>query len=109
MSLASTPKPPYYAVIFTSIQTDFDGEGYGKAAQRMVELAEKEDGFLGIDTAREEIGVTVSYWRDLASILKWKNNIEHVAVRKKGKISWYKAYTTRICLVEKEYSWELNK
>lgn len=107
MSLASTPKPPYYAVIFTSIQTNFDKEGYGEAAQKMVELAEKEDGFLGIDAAREEIGVTVSYWRDLTSILKWKNNIEHVAVQKKGKTSWYKAYTTRICLVEREYSWKL--
>lgn len=27
---------------------------------------------------RENIGITVSYWKDLDSIKQWKNNIEHL-------------------------------
>lgn len=65
--IAQTPKPPYYAVIFTSRRTDGDN-GYGTMAARMVELASAQPGFLGIESAREQIGITVSYWADLESI-----------------------------------------
>ena len=37
---AQTPKPPYYAVIFTSIRTDGD-HGYAEMADRMIELASR--------------------------------------------------------------------
>ena len=100
------PKPPYYAVIFTSLRTDADDEGYAAAANRMAELAKEEEGFLGIESAREAVGISVSYWKDLASIQKWKNNIEHTAVRAKGKALWYTKYRTEICLVERAYDWE---
>lgn len=69
--IAQTPSPPYYAVIFTSVRTEADN-GYAKMADRMVEMAQKQDGFLGVESARNEIGITVSYWRDLESIRKWK-------------------------------------
>ena len=101
-----TPKPPYYAVIFTSVRTDADEKGYAEAANRMVSLAEKEAGFLGIESVREKVGITVSYWKDLASIQQWKNNIAHTEIREKGKALWYKQYVTRICLVERAYNWE---
>ena len=74
--IAKTPKPPYYAVIFTSIRTAGDN-GYAEMAARMDELAQQQDGFLGIESAREEIGITVSYWRDLESIRRWHENAEH--------------------------------
>jgi hypothetical protein len=64
--IAKTPEPPYYAVIFTSHRTG-DDNGYGQMAERMVELASKQPGFLGVESAREEVGITVSYWSDLAS------------------------------------------
>jgi len=76
-SIAQTPKPPYYAVIFTSLRTE-GGNGYGAMAQKMVELASKQPGFLGIESAREEVGIAVSYWSDLESIKNWKANIEHL-------------------------------
>ena len=50
---ARTPAPPYYAVIFTSRRTRVD-EGYGAMAGRMVELAARQKGFLGIETALVE-------------------------------------------------------
>ncbi len=79
---AQTPTPPYYAVIFTSIRTEGDN-GYAEMAEHMVDLAAKQDGFLGVESAREEIGITVSYWRDLESIKKWKENTEHLFAQKK--------------------------
>ncbi len=62
--IANTLEPPYYAVIFTSIRTK-DDNGYEKMAEKMLNLVRKQDGFLGVESAREDIGITVSYWRDL--------------------------------------------
>ena len=101
--IANTPSPPYYAVIFTSERTD-ENKDYEDTANRMLELAKKEDGFLGVESAREEIGITVSYWKDLESIRKWKMNAEHRVAQQKGKAEWYINYKTRICLVERDYN-----
>lgn len=103
--IAQTPSPPYYAVIFTSVRTEGDN-GYAEMADRMVELAQKQDGFLGVESARNEIGITVSYWRDLESIRKWRNNLEHAVAREKGRKEWYKSFKTRIAKVERDYSFE---
>mgnify|MGYP002864608792 FL=1 len=103
--IAKTPQPPYYAVIFTSLRTEGDN-GYGDMSVRMVELASKQDGFLGIESAREEIGVTVSYWRDLASIKNWKNNTDHAVAREKGRQDWYSHFKVRIAKVERDYGRE---
>lgn len=96
-------KPPYYAVIFTSTRTAVD-EGYAEMATQMVELAQQQEGFLGVESARNDIGITVSYWRDLESIKNWKNQLDHLQAQAKGKSTWYENYTVRIALVEREYS-----
>ena len=99
---ANTPKPPYYAVIFSSTLKGYDPD-YSKTAERMVELAQTMDGFLGIESAREEIGISVSYWRDLHSIKEWKQQAEHLIAQQMGKENWYSHYVTRIALVERDY------
>lgn len=103
--IASTPAPPYYAVIFTSIRTGVD-DGYGDAARRMVERAATMPGFLGVESARETVGITVSYWRSLDDIARWRDDAEHRAVRRMGRDRWYAAFTTRICRVERDYGFE---
>lgn len=104
--IAKTPTPPYYAVIFTSVRTDRDN-GYAEMADKMMELAEKQSGFLGVDSAREQIGITVSYWKDLVSIQKWRDNSEHQVARRKGKEEWYQQFSARIAKVERDYCFEL--
>ena len=81
-------------------------DGYLEAAQRMEILAKQQKGFLGIESARAEIGITVSYWQTLADISAWKNNVEHTAVRELGREKWYKKYQLRICKVERAYGFE---
>jgi len=98
-------KLPYYAVIFTSVRSEIE-EGYSEMADVMLTLAQQQDGFLGVESARSEVGITVSYWKDLESIRKWKQNLEHLVAQQKGREQWYRSYTTRICLVEREYSFE---
>lgn len=100
--IAKTPKPPYYAVIFTSIRNDGDN-GYGEMANKMLELASQQQGFLGAESARNELGITVSYWQSLDDIKNWKQNSEHLIAQKLGKEKWYRNYTTRICKVERDY------
>ena len=87
--LATTPKPPYYAVIFTSIKTD-DDKGYTIMSNKMIELVKEQEGFLGIESASNGLGITVSYWNSLEAIKKWKFNIEHSEAREKGRSTWYK-------------------
>jgi heme-degrading monooxygenase HmoA len=103
--IANTPSATYYAVIFTSIKEPND-DGYADMALRMVELAREQEGFLGMESARSEVGITVSYWSSLESIKKWKMNSEHLIAQEKGKSQWYKKYKTRICLVERDYEFE---
>jgi heme-degrading monooxygenase HmoA len=88
-------------VIFTSHRTDGDN-GYGETAAKMVELASRQPGFIGMESAREEVGITVSYWTDLDSIKNWKQNIEHRKAQKSGREKWYSAYKTRISKVERD-------
>ena len=103
--IANTPKPPYYAVIFTSSRTEGE-KGYDDMSEKMIELAEKQEGFLGIESARNEIGITVSYWESLEAINSWKNKIEHVEARKKGRSTWYQNFKVRISKVERDYEFE---
>ncbi len=103
--IANTPPPPYYAVIFTNLHTPHL-EGYEATANRMVELAEQQPGFLGYESARDSVGITISYWENLEAIRNWKMNVEHLEAQNKGKTQWYKAFKTRICLVERDYEFE---
>ena len=100
--IASTPTPPYFAVIFTSIRTE-DQDGYSETARRMAELATEQPGFLGMESARQDIGITVSYWKSLDDIRQWKEQAEHLAAQERGKSDWYQSYRIRICKVEREY------
>ena len=105
MSIANTPKPPYYTVIFTSVKSG-ETKGYDDMSDKMVELVEKQPGFLGFESAKEEIGITVSYWESLDSIQEWYKNTEHKEAQNKGRSDWYDSYTVRIAKVEREYSFK---
>jgi heme-degrading monooxygenase HmoA len=103
-SIAATPKPPYYAVVFTSQRTQVDG-GYAATADRMVELAQGMPGFLGVESVRDlnGLGITVSYWSDEASIRLWREHAEHRIAQETGRKIWYDDYFLRIAKVERAY------
>ena len=103
--IVKTLKPPYYAVIFSTIVAN-NLEGYQKTAERMEELAKQQKGFLGVESARNEIGITVSYWQTEEDIIAWKKNVEHIEARNLGREKWYQQYQLRICKVEREYGFE---
>ncbi len=94
---------PYYAVIFTSVQTAIT-EGYSETAEHMETLASEQPGYLGIDHARSEMGITISYWKTLEDIAGWKAQKDHLVAQQKGISDWYQNYTIRVCKVEREYS-----
>ena len=104
--IADTPAPPYYAVIFSNLRTPVD-EGYAEMAGKMEALASKQPGFLGVESVRDGLGITISYWKDLESIRLWKQHIEHKAAQEKGRATWYASYKTRICLVERDYDFNV--
>ncbi len=102
---ASMPTPPYYAVIFTSTRTDADPDGYEEMAQRMVELAAAQPGFLGIESVRgaDGVGITVSYWESTESIQRWHEHAEHRHAQSLGRRRWYSDFRLRVSRVERAY------
>ena len=108
-AFATTPAPPYYAVIFASRRRGPDdergGHGYGATADRMVELAAQQPGFLGVETVRDAdgFGITVSYWRSEEDIRNWRRNAEHTLAREQGRKHWYEHYELRVARVERAY------
>ena len=106
--LATTPQPPYYAVIFSSVRTGQDDQGYAAAADRMVQLASEQPGYLGVDSVRDAtgVGITVSYWSSEAAIAAWRRHAEHTVVREQGRKSWYVEYELRVAKVERAYGFK---
>ncbi len=108
---ASLPEPPYYAVVFTSVRTSEDADGYGSTASELFELVRSQPGFLGADSARgpNGLGITVAYFRDEESIAQWRRHADHAAARKLGKERWYSSYAIHVGKVERAYSWPTSE
>lgn len=104
--LASTPQTPYYAVIFSSVKNRV-ADGYDEMAAEMDQLAREQEGFLGVESARNDIGITVSYWSSLDAIKNWKANTRHLLAQKLGREEWYLNYKVRICRIERDYEFLL--
>ncbi len=107
MTIADTPAPPYYAVIFTSTRTAGDN-GYEQMADAMLDLATKQPGFLGFESARNEIGISVSYWDSPNSITAWQQNSSHLVAQHRGRAEWYQSFKVRVCRVERDYAFQLR-
>ncbi|MFV0318408.1 MAG: antibiotic biosynthesis monooxygenase family protein [Microthrixaceae bacterium] len=105
MAPAQTPDPPYWAVIFTTERSD-DLHGYAEMSRTMVDLAGRQPGFLGMESAYDGTGITVSYWADEASITAWRDQVDHATARKTGRARWYDRYEVRVARVERAYSWQ---
>ncbi len=104
MPLAALPAPPYYVVTFASQRTEGD-KGYGDMADEMVALADRQPGFLGIESARgaDGFGITNSFWVDEASIRAWKAVVDHREAQLRGRTDWYQTYAVRVARVERAY------
>jgi heme-degrading monooxygenase HmoA len=102
--LASTPEPPYWAVIFSTRRDRRPGDQFDQTDKKMMALAAQQPGFLGVETAGADIGITVSYWRDEASIAAWKRDADHAFAQYEGRTRWYLAYELRVARVERAHS-----
>jgi heme-degrading monooxygenase HmoA len=104
-AFAKLPEPPYFAVIFSSQRNGEDDAGYAAAAERMMELAAQQPGFLGAESARgtDGFGITVSYWESEAAISAWKHQAEHAATRAHGRKHWYEHFELRVAQVTRGY------
>lgn len=109
--LARTPEPPYFAVVFTSVRKSTEAAEYAAMADRMVELASGQPGFLGVESVRDldGIGITVSYWDSLDAIRDWRTHAEHRVAQSLGRSNWYSEYRLRICRVERDMHFIANE
>lgn len=104
---ATTPEPPYVAVIFASARQSDDAathDGYEQTAREMVDLVSHQPGFLGMEAAREGIGLTVSYWSDESAALAWKAVADHLIAQRRGRTEWYADYVVRVATVTRHYT-----
>ena len=106
MSIAATPKPPYYAAIFSSIRSEGDDEAYNSMGEQMATLASQQPGFIGFEFGAdtpERFSLFVSYWRKADDIKRWKKLGEHLEAQRAGHAKWYADYKIRIAKVERDY------
>jgi heme-degrading monooxygenase HmoA len=104
---ASTPEPPYYAVIFVSRRDPQPDDGYAEMAEQMFERAAQQPGFLGYDTADGDgLGMTVSYWTTESAIAAWKADTDHLVAQQHGRQRWYASFEMRVARVERAYSFK---
>ena len=101
--IADTPRPPYVAVIFSSLRSGSDNGTYATTATRMLQLAVEQPGFLGVESAREDLGVTVSYWRSMQAVQQWKRNAEHREAQETGRRLFYDGFKVRVAMVQRDY------
>ena len=104
--MATTPAPPYVAVVFTNQRKAGDDPEYDAATVRMEQFAAQVPGFLGIESARspDGTGITVSYWTDEEAIARWRDHPHHVETQARGREEWYAWYELRVARVERARS-----
>jgi heme-degrading monooxygenase HmoA len=100
--IARTPDPPYIMVVFTSLRTEGD-HGYAAMAESMDRLAAEQPGYLGHETAHDELGITVSYWVDEDAARAWKQVAAHLVAQQRGQDEWYSDYRVRVASVLRDY------
>jgi heme-degrading monooxygenase HmoA len=101
--IARTPEPPYVAVIFTNLHPEAP-DGYGEMADRMIQLAQAQAGYLGHESVRQADGwgITVSYWKDEDAAQAWKAHAEHREAQRLGRERFYAAYALRVAVVGRQ-------
>ena len=72
--ISKTPTPPYYAVVFTSINAKVDHTEHVEMYARLVQRAATYEGYLGIEPARNGDGTGVA------------KDPEHQVAKRKGSI-----------------------
>lgn len=102
--LARTPEPPYWVVVFSSCRNPQPGDQFDETDQKMMALAARQPGFLGVESAGGDIGITVSYWADEESIAAWRRDSDHAFAQYEGRTRWYDAYELRVGRVERAHS-----
>ncbi len=103
--MLNTPKPPYFAVIFSSKRTE-EAVDYLETNKQLLALARKESGFIGVESVRNDLGITISYWKDLESINRWRDNLQHKIAKERGIKEWYESYHVRIAEVKWDKKFE---
>ena len=103
---ATTPKPPYYAVIFSSRRRSDGDNGYGAMSAAMMQRALAHPGCLGAESVRgaDGFGITVAYYTDEASIAAWQADAQHLVAQRLGQQRWYEHYELRVARVERAYA-----
>jgi heme-degrading monooxygenase HmoA len=105
--MATTPEPPYVAVIFSNTRTPVDDAGYAATAERMEALAATQPGYLGLESVRDPAtgeGITVSYWATEDDARAWGRQAEHLVAQRLGRERWYESYELRVATVHRAAS-----
>jgi heme-degrading monooxygenase HmoA len=101
-----------YAVIFEVEIAVGKKDQYLNIATKLKEQLIKMEGFISIERFESLINegklLSLSFWEDENSLLKWKKNIDHMAAQKKGRESIFKDYRIRVAEIKKDYTFETS-
>ena len=94
-------------VIFEVTMKDGKGEDYFDLAEMLRRELEHFDGFIEVERFRSlrntEKYVSISTWRDNASVLAWKEQIDHQGAQARGKDEIFADFRIRVAEVLRDY------
>lgn len=104
----TTHAPGTIAVIFVSLATGEDVEGYAAAGAEAEALAAAQPGYRGIESVRgaDGVGISVSYWVDETTAVAWRQHPRHAEIRDMGRGRWYQWYSLHVAEISRSYDWE---
>ena len=92
-----------YAVIFKAKVKKLDAE-YAQTAKSLRERAMQEFGCTAFtSTCENNMEIAISYWPDLESIKKWKQDSQHQHAKIKGMNNWYESCDIEVVEVLRTY------
>lgn len=112
--LLSSPQPPYYVVISSTIYNGNEKERYETLAAEMGAIVDKLPGYLGLEVAFDTLAdgrlhtLAAMYWDSLEAIQAWRDDPQHIEAKKLGKSLWYPEHNMRVCQILRHYGTSLQ-
>ncbi len=95
------------AVIFEVSLAEGQEEEYLDIAMQLRQYLKDIDGFISIERfqslSEEGKILSLSYWKDEASIKNWRNLETHRSAQSKGRSNIFSDYRLRVCEVVRDY------
>lgn len=102
---------PQVACIFYSTRTGHSSAQYDEWSERMDQLVTTMPGYQGHVSFRDPSsarGVTISYFEDMASLERWREDPVHREAQALGRSDFYEEYEIEVAEIVHHHQWRAS-